>query len=304
MKMLKIYKQKTQEFEPRELYRMYSELEDFFNEDSFSKYDNWNENLEIILDFQDADGSFKLLDSYNVPSDARVDFCHMPTYICTAILMKAYITDSSKFTSKEEAALSKGLKMSCCRNLSGHGFESLQGQINALNIFMKAGLREFLDLYPDFCPKFSKMIENIKSAFQKMESEGNFFGCWGESYETEIRAINEYFSKRRVFVYGTLMRGETNNHYMQNSNFIVRTTIEGYQMYDVGWYPAIIKGNNRVPGELYEVPAEDMPLIDMLEGEGQLYAKKTIKITDINGNISFAFVYVYLLDCSELEKIP
>lgn len=304
MKMLKIYKQKTQEFEPRELYRMYSELEDFFNEDSFSKYDNWNENLEIILDFQDADGSFKLLDSYNVPSDARVDFCHMPTYICTAILMKAYITDSSKFTSKEEAALSKGLKMSCCRNLSGHGFESLQGQINALNIFMKAGLREFLDLYPDFCPKFSKMIENIKSAFQKMESEGNFFGCWGESYETEIRAINEYFSKRRVFVYGTLMRGETNNHYMQNSNFIVRTTIEGYQMYDVGWYPAIIKGNNRVPGELYEVPAEDMPLIDMLEGEGQLYAKKTIKITDINGNTSFAFVYVYLLDCSELEKIP
>ena len=45
-------------------------------------------------------------------------------------------------------------------------------------------------------------------------------------------------------------------------------------------------------------------VIDNLEGEGELYIKKCEKVMDIEGNTSFAFVYVYLGDCSDLKKIP
>lgn len=79
--------------------------------------------------------------------------------------------------------------------------------------------------------------------------------------------------------------------------------IEGYDMYDVGFYPAIIPGNGIAIGELYQVPKEDMPSIDMLEGEGTLYTKKCETVTDSKGNTSFAFVYVYLRDCSDLKRI-
>lgn len=302
MKMI-LKKQKHNEPEFDGLYRMLSDLKDFLNEDANPKDDGWTENFNAILDFQDSDGSFKLLDSYKVPSDARVDFCHMPTYICTAILMKAYMTDSQAFTSKEESALSNGLEMSCARNLSGHGYEGLRGQIDALNIFMKAGLNEFLDLHPDICPKFSNMISKISSKFNDMESQGNFLGSWGESYENEIKAINEYFSKRKVFVYGTLMRGEGNHDYLNNSTCLSKATAEGYDMYDVGWYPAIIPGDNLIIGELYQVPKDDMASIDMLEGEGHLYFKKCEIVTDSEGKTTFAFIYLYLGDCSSLKKI-
>ena len=286
-----------------ELYRMLSELKSFLNEDANFADESWAENFKIIIDFQESDGSFKLLDSYRVPSDASVDFCYMPTYICTAILMKAFMTDSKAFSSDEESSLFYGLRRSCARNLSGHGFEGLLGQIDALKIFMGAGLNEFMDLYHDFCSEFSEMIEGFVSRFNDMEVNGDFLGSWGESYESDIRLINEYFRHRHVFVYGTLMDGECNHHFLSNSTCLGRTYVEGYGMYDVGWYPAIVSGNGMVIGELYRVDLDDIPAIDMLEGEGDLYVKTCECIQDSDGNSLFAFIYVYLGDCDGLERI-
>lgn len=303
MKMLNLKKQKHNEPKFDELSMMLGDLKDFLNQDVNLNDKEWVKNFNSILDFQDDDGSFKLFDSYKIPGDARVDFCYLPTYICTAIVMKAFMTDSSLFTLKEKSALLNGLKMSCAKNLKGHGYEGLKGQIEALNIFMKAGLNEFMDLYPDFCPEFSKMIEKIISTFKNMESEGNFLGPWGESYEGDIKALNEYFSQRKVFVYGTLMENQANHHYLENSTCLGPAVIEGYDMYDVGWYPAVTEGENIIPGELYLVPQKDMPSIDMLEGEGSLYLKKCETVTYANGKTSFAFVYVFLGDVSDLKKI-
>ena len=164
MKMIKLEKQNEPRFD--ELSQMLSGLKDFLVEEVDFNDKEWVENLNAIIDFQDEDGSFKLFDSFHIPSDARVDFCYMPTYLATATLMKAYLTDPESFTIKEISALSSGLKMSTARKLRGHGYEGLKGQIEALNIFMKAGLNEFLDLHADICPEFSEMIEKIISGFE------------------------------------------------------------------------------------------------------------------------------------------
>ena len=301
MKMIKLEKQDEPRFD--EFSRMLCELEEFLNEEADFTDKDWSENLKTILDFQDEDGSFKLFCSFNIPSDARVDFCYIPTYLATASLMKAYLSEPESFTEKEITALSDGLKMSTARNLRGHGYEGLKGQIEAVNIFMKAGLKEFIDIHHGLCPEFSEMIDKIVSAFADMEAQGKFTGSWGESYEDEIRAINQYFRQRKVFVYGTLMKGETNHDFLQNATFLDKTVIEGYDMYKVGWYPAIIDGEGLAIGEVYSVPVEDMPSIDSLEGEGSLYEKRCVRIT-VNGVPDFAFVYVYLDDCSDLSKIP
>ena len=302
MKMLVLKKQKHNEPRLVELIGMLSDLLTFLYEDTNFNDKLWNKNFNAILDFQDSDGSFKLFDSYEIPSDTRVEFCWMPTYVCTAILMKAYMTDSSSFTPKEESALLEGLKMSSKNNLRGHGFKPFKGQIESLEFFMKAGLREFLDVHRDFCPEFSDMISKIITKSKDIETNEEF-GPWGESYESQIKSVNEYFSNRNVFVYGTLMNGETNNHYLENSKFSGMATIEGYEMYSMGGYPAIIDGDGIIIGELYQVPNIDIPSIDMLEGEGSLYIKRCETVTDSKGKSSFAFIYVYNRDCSDLERI-
>ena len=301
MNELKLNKQHEPEFD--ELSRMLCDLRNFLSIEPNFNDAGYRRNLEALIDFQDDDGSFKLFDSYRIPSDARVDFCFIPTYISTAILMKACLTDPERFTQRHEDALRKGLLSSCARNLTGHGYEGRKGQVESLNIFMKAGLREFIDLHSDFCPEFTGMIEKIISSYSEMESEAKFTGPWGESYEDEIRSVNRYFSQRKVFVYGTLMRGEANHGYLEGSTCLGMATIRGYDMHNCGWYPAIIKGDSLIIGELYNVLTSDIPSIDALEGEGTLYLKKVERVR-INGDTRFALVYVYNGDCSSYERIP
>ena len=302
MKKIQLNKQHKPDFE--ELDKMLNDLDDFLNEESDFKNKDWVENLNTILDFQDEDGSFKLFDTFKIPTDARVDFIYTPTYICSAILIKAYLTDPEAFNLKAKSSLYSGLKISTAINLRGHGYEALKGQIDALKIFQKAGLKEFIDLYPDFCPEFSEMIEKITAEYQKKEDEEKFLGPWGESYEAEIKQINKYFSQRQVFVYGTLMTGEANHHYLDNSKLLCKATIDGYDMYDVGYYPAIVPGDNQIRGELYQVPIEDLPSMDRLEGEGKLYLKKCERVSDAKGVKTFAFTYIYLKDTENLRWIP
>ena len=286
-----------------ELFQMISDLKDFLDEEADFKDANWKKNLDIIIDFQDDDGSFKFFDSRKIPSDAVVDFIYTPTYLCTAILMKAYMTDSESFTLKAQSALKSGLKMSTSKNLRGHGFEAFKGQIEALNIFMKAGVKEFIDLYPGLCPEFTQMIDKIVSNYKDKILASDYKGSWGESYEDDIKSVAEYFCQRQVLVYGTLMKGESNHGYLENSTYLGTTLLPGYDMYDVGWYPAIVSGEGFAIGEVYKVPLEDMPSIDRLEGEGSLYAKRCERIT-LNGEATFAYVYVFLHEVSDLKKIP
>ena len=258
----------------KKLNEMISALKDFLNEEVDSKNPQWMENLNTILDFQDDDDSFKIFSTYEIPSDARVFYCHEPTYICSSILMKAYLTGDSTLTEKIEEPLTQGLEKCCMRGLRGHGYEALKGQINALNIFMKGGLREFIDLYPELNSRFTEMILNIMVEFDAREEQEAFRGHWGDDYKEDILKINEYFATRKVFVYGTLMKGEPNHRFLEDSKFLGVTALEGYEMYNVRWYPAIVPGESTIPGELYEVPEMDIKYLDGLEGEGSLYIRK------------------------------
>ena len=281
-----------------ELYRMISELKNFLKEKADMDNDEWKENLDIMLEFQDYDGSFKLMETFDIPSDARVDFCYMPTYICTAILMKAFLTTSFD----DDYSLAKALESSCGRNLKGHGYDSFKDQMEALKIFAEGGLREFTDLHGDICPKFTRMIEEISSDFALKEENNDFKGLWGESYEEDIRFINEYFSHRNVFVYGTLMKDEVNHHYLEGCDFISCGAIEGYEMHKMGWYPAIVEGGNVITGEIYHVFKDDVSSMDILEGEGRLYERRCAMAACEEGLI-LSYVYVYMGDISNNEII-
>ena len=53
-----------------------------------------------------------------------------------------------------------------------------------------------------------------------------------------------------VFVYGTLMKGNSNHRYLERAEFISSAKISGYDMYEVTeFYPGIIPGQGDIYGE-------------------------------------------------------
>lgn len=265
----------------------------------------WQDNLEAILKFQDSDGSFKLVDSFRIESDARVDFCYMPTYLCTAILMKALMYGKSETCDPIKEALSTALKACCGRGLAGHGYDSFSGKVEALKIFMEAGLREFLLIYPDLCRDFTDMIGAISTEFADREERKDYLAGWGTNFTAEINAINEYLSTYTVFVYGTLLQGERNhNFYLSESSYSGKAHITGFDMYDIGYFPGIVPGDGVIKGELYDVSKETLSDLDYLEGEGNLYVRHCVPAIDENNETRLSLVYIYNHCIDGLDRIP
>ncbi len=68
-----------------------------------------------------------------------------------------------------------------------------------------------------------------------------------------------------IFVYGSLRYGFELHHIISKSRFVGLGYIEGYDMYDLGSYPGIIKGDGIVWGEVYEINDELIKFLDEVE---------------------------------------
>jgi len=95
---------------------------------------------------------------------------------------------------------------------------------------------------------------------------------------------------QQVFVYGTLLTGEVNNHLLAGANLLgLHRTEPCFTMYALGAYPGLVKGGNTgIAGEVYRVGAKDLERLDRLEDYPRLYDR--ILIPSPFGR---AWIYLY-----------
>ena len=97
----------------------------------------------------------------------------------------------------------------------------------------------------------------------------------------------------RLFVYGTLMNGESAHYMMAEAKFIGNYRLPDYAMYRVAHYPGIVeKAGESVLGELYEIEESMLQKFDAYEAEGDLYLRKEVYVYNCN-SAEKTYVYVY-----------
>ena len=79
--------------------------------------------------------------------------------------------------------------------------------------------------------------------------------------------------RHRVFVYGTLLAGEVNDHLLVGADLLGRHRTEPcFTMFKLGAYPGVARGGNTaVAGEVYRIGAPRLALLDRLEDYPRLY---------------------------------
>ena len=109
-----------------------------------------------------------------------------------------------------------------------------------------------------------------------------------------------------VFVYGTLLKGRANyEHYLAPANPIMRCEAEGFDLYELGAYPAAVEGTGTIKGELYKVTLEQLEKLDRLEGNGSLYTREKTLVTGYSlFEKAEAYIYVYNHSVAGKELIP
>ena len=106
---------------------------------------------------------------------------------------------------------------------------------------------------------------------------------------TDVRRILPQISRRRltaektrVFVYGSLRRGQKHHGLIKNAHWLGENKTEPlYELMDLGPYPALVKdGQTGVSGEVYEVDAITLRTLDQLEGHPDRYRRQMITLAD------------------------
>ncbi|WP_022670626.1 gamma-glutamylcyclotransferase [Hippea alviniae] len=101
----------------------------------------------------------------------------------------------------------------------------------------------------------------------------------------------------KLFFYGTLMKGMRLHKYV-NGELIGYAILENSQLYDVGWYPALVKDSYMTFGEIYEIEVKELNVIDKIEdyqedNPDSLYLRECVKLRNLNGKIEDAYCYFY-----------
>ena len=112
-------------------------------------------------------------------------------------------------------------------------------------------------------------------------------------------------AKHRIFVYGTLMKGEGNHRLISSQVCEGSGFIRGFNLYNLGYYPGIRPSehsNHVVYGEVYLVDDRTLESVNRLEGEGSLYILQSVEVT-MSDKVVTAGVYVYNHKCLNSRRI-
>ncbi len=103
-----------------------------------------------------------------------------------------------------------------------------------------------------------------------------------------------------IFVYGTLMRHQSNHPMLDGATFVspARTAPE-FTLWHLGEYPAMTSGGHTaIRGEVYSVDADLLARLDHFEGVPTLYERVLVDLVDA------APAFAYLMKADTLQGRP
>ncbi len=90
--------------------------------------------------------------------------------------------------------------------------------------------------------------------------------------------MNEVNFPINVFVYGTLLRGESNHQCLAGAQLLGVDRLGAAQLFDLGNYPMILPGDGWVGGELYRISSVTLKKLDILEEHPDYYQRDLVTL--------------------------
>jgi gamma-glutamylcyclotransferase (GGCT)/AIG2-like uncharacterized protein YtfP len=81
-----------------------------------------------------------------------------------------------------------------------------------------------------------------------------------------------------IFVYGTLLRDESNHHFLAAAEFLGNDCLAAAQLFHLGDYPMMINGVGVVIGEVYRISLEILQKLDILEEHPDYYQRSLVTL--------------------------
>ena len=90
-----------------------------------------------------------------------------------------------------------------------------------------------------------------------------------------------------IFVYGTLLQGESNHVFLAGAKFLGIDQLTNAQLFDLGNYPMVVPGEGLVLGEVYRISPAILQKLDILEEHPDYYQRSLVTLQ--SSHVAFAY---------------
>lgn len=179
----------------RDLYGELNEREQFYRRSLSLSKKNLLEVVSNMMKWQKQDGSFSLVDPIRIERDCAWAYIYLPTYYCTALMMKADLLEPAEKGSARYESFRRALEFCEGMKLYGTGYSAMNGRVKAMYIFANAGLFEWMQKETNKELEFVKLIEEIIETMEKAVEEGNTVFDWDEDFEKDFTELLDQYYK-------------------------------------------------------------------------------------------------------------
>lgn len=208
----------------------------------------------------DRENRFSLLRDVTMPFEARADMMWQAAYAITAAGIWLMNQAPERMDAGMRKALSAMMSEAFAHGILIHGHDDEGRRLKILTTLGAAGAQRLIAEEPSFCPVFTELMTRemkaLENAAWEENPEGRRFCAEGFGRELQnmtVRHVHAAWHGRpnAVFTYGTLMRGQSAEHLMENAEWGGHACLHGYAMTDLGSFPGI--GENASETALGEV---------------------------------------------------
>ena len=248
-----------------------------------------DEEIKSILSFQDNDGGFSLIIETKIPWEAKQDLIYFPSYYITLILVK--ISNLSKTQSYNDV-IKKALDFCCKHKFLGHGYDSIQTQINVANLFVENGIKEYIKNNHLENTNLAKLLNELVDNYTQMILSGNFYGPWGESYLEDMeRYINNMDDSIYYVAYGSNLNKRQMIYRCPEAECVGPAILENYKLKFNLYLTVEQEANSSVKVGIWKITKNDERKLDRYEGFPKLYRKDFVEVK-VNGITRKCLIYI------------
>ena len=239
----------------------------------------------------------------NMPSDARVDYFYWPTYIASALVMKACllypgIAEKVSLPNKENAeSVMRSVLLACTgRGFRGHGYDDVRGLVEVTEFFVDHGARAFIETCANPCPEFTECFTQALLFLLSGVSRGSVAGAWGDDYTDRAYDIlekakmftpeeDEPVEEERLYLaYGSNLNMRQMQYRCPDARVVGTAELPGWRLMfkgsKSGNYLTIERDEgSAVPVAVWAVSQQDEMNLDRYEGYPTFYYKKDLSVT-------------------------
>ena len=247
-----------------------------------------NDEIKLLINYQDEEGSFRLTNYKGYHGDVAQDCYWHPSYLITLILVNLDLCGKVKL---DENKMKRALDFCTSHYFKGHGYDSFETQIKVATLFAKNNFKVFANKYEYASKNTINLLDNLSAYYRELIKTNKTYDDWGTDLKHLINEFLDSYDSVCYIAYGSNLNKEQMKKRCPNAEVVGTSYINDYKL-KYNLYLTIEKSiGSKVPVAIWRINNKDELSLDRYEGYPRIYRKEYMDV-EVDNTMKKCIIYI------------